>query len=123
MQIGNRLRELREEKKLTQADMEKRTGLVGPYISRIENNHNVPTIETLEKFAKALEVPVYQFFYDGEKPPKVPNLPQRNTSGDKLWGSLGKDALYLKKLRRQLGKANEKDRKIIMVLAQNMARR
>ncbi len=57
MNVGNRLRELREEKKLTQGDIEKRTGLVRPYISRVENNHSVPNIDTLERMARALEVP------------------------------------------------------------------
>ena len=123
MRLGDRLRKLRQEKKLSQAEIEKRTGLVGPYISRIENNHSSPSIETLEKFAKALEVPLYKLFYDGDKPPKLPNPPIRNTSGDKPWGNFGKDAEYLNKLRRVLAKATEKDRKIIMILVQNMARR
>ncbi len=64
MYIADRLRQLREAKKLSQADIEKRTGLVRPYISRIENGHTVPAIETLEKMARALEVPMYQLFYD-----------------------------------------------------------
>ena len=63
MIMGDRLRELREEKKLSQGDIEKRTGLVRPYISRAENNHSVPNIETLEKMARALEVPIYPLFY------------------------------------------------------------
>jgi len=75
MIIGDRLRELRQEKKLSQGDIEKRTGLVRPYISRVENNHSVPNIETLEKWARALEVPMYELFYDGEEPPKLLNLP------------------------------------------------
>ena len=82
MIIGDRLRALREEKKLSQGDIEKRTGLVRPYISRIENNHTVPAIETLEKIARALEIPMYQLFYDGEEPPKLPNLPKRKTDED-----------------------------------------
>ena len=60
MVIGDRLRELREEKKFTQGDIEKRTGLLRAYISRVENGHTVPAVETLEKFARALEVPMYQ---------------------------------------------------------------
>jgi transcriptional regulator with XRE-family HTH domain len=55
MIIGDRLRELREEKKLSQGDIEKRTGLLRCYISRVENDHTVPAIETLEKLARALE--------------------------------------------------------------------
>ena len=72
MIIGDRLRALREEKKLSQGDIEKRTGLLRCYISRVENGHTVPAVETLEKFARALEIPMYQLFYDGEEPPKLP---------------------------------------------------
>src|SRR5579863_6222062 len=64
--IGQRLRVLREEKKLSQGDIEKKTGLLRCYVSRVENGHTVPAVETLEKFARALEVPLYQLFYDGE---------------------------------------------------------
>ena len=58
MIIGDRLRALHEEKKLSQGAIEKRTGLFPAYISRVENGHTVPSIETLEKFAHALECPL-----------------------------------------------------------------
>jgi len=122
MIIGDRLREIREEKKLSQGDIEKRTGLVRPYISRVENNHTVPTIATLEKMARALEIPMYQLFYDGDEPPKLLNLPKRKTDED-LWGSSGKDARFLNKLRRLLGKSDANDRKLVMHMARKMARR
>ena len=121
MIIGDRLRTLREDKKLSQGDIEKRTGLLRCYISRVENGHTVPAIETLEKMARALEVPMYQLFYDGEEPPKLPNLPKRKSSDDIAWGSSGKDARFLSKLRRLLGKAEEADRKLLLYLAQKMA--
>jgi transcriptional regulator with XRE-family HTH domain len=123
MIIGDRLRALREEKNLSQGDIEKRTGLLRCYISRVENGHTVPAIETLEKMARALEIPMYQMFYDGDEPPKLPNLPKRKPSDDIAWGSTGKDARYLNKLRRLLGKAAEDDRKIVMHMAQKMVRR
>jgi len=123
MIIGDRLRELREAKKLSQGDIEKRTGLLRCYISRVENGHTVPAIETLEKMARALEVPLYQLFYDGEKPPVLPNLLRQKSSGEGAWGSSGKEARYLSKLRRSLGKANEQDRKLILHMAQKMALR
>jgi transcriptional regulator with XRE-family HTH domain len=123
MIIGDRLREMREAKQLSQGDVEKRTGLLRCYISRVENGHTVPAIETLEKMARALEVPVYQLFYDGEEPPKLPNLLKANSSGELAWGSSGKEARYLSKLRRTLGKANEQDRKLILHMAQKMAGR
>lgn len=85
MIIGDRLRALREEKKFSQGDIEKKTGLLRCYVSRVENGHTVPAVETLEKFARALGVPMYQLFYDGEEPPKLPNLPKRKTPGDIAW--------------------------------------
>jgi transcriptional regulator with XRE-family HTH domain len=120
--IGDRLREMREEKKLSQGDIEKRTGLLRCYISRVENGHTVPAIETLEKLARALEVPLYQLFYDGEEPPKLPNLPKRKSSEDIAWGSSVKDGRYLNKLRRLLAKTEEADRKLLLHMAQKMAR-
>jgi DNA-binding XRE family transcriptional regulator len=87
MIIGERIRLLRETKKLSQGDIEKRTGLLRCYISRVENGHTVPAIETLEKLARAMEIPLYQLFYDGEEPPVLPNLPKRKTADDIAWGS------------------------------------
>jgi transcriptional regulator with XRE-family HTH domain len=121
MIIGDRLRAFREEKKLSQGDIEKRTGLLRCYISRVENGHTVPAIQTLEKMARALDCPLYQLFYDGEEPPQLPNLPKMKSSGEIAWGSSGKDARFLSKLRRLLGKANEADRKLILHMAQKMA--
>jgi transcriptional regulator with XRE-family HTH domain len=121
--IGDRLREMREAKKLSQGDIEKRTGLLRCYVSRVENGHTVPAIETLEKLARALEVPLYQLFYDGEEPPKQPSLPKRGSSADIACGNTGKDARFLNKLRRLLSKADEGDRKLLLHLAQKMASR
>ena len=123
MIVGERLRALREERNFSQGEIEKRTGLLRCYISRVENGHTVPAIETLEKMARALEIPMYQLFYDGDEPPKLLNLPKRKSSDDTAWGNTGKDARYLSKLRRLLGKANEQDRKPILFMAQKMARR
>src|SRR5690348_17340537 len=123
MVIGDSLRELREQKKLSQGGIEERTGLLRCYISRVENGHTVPAIETLEKLARAFEVPMYQLFYDGAEPPKLPNLPKRNSSDETAWGSMGKDARYLNKLRRLLGKSNDEHRKLLLHMAQKMARR
>lgn len=108
MIIGERLRALREQKKFSQGDVEKRTRLLRCYISRVENGHTVPAFETLEKFARALEVPMYQLFYEGEEPPK---LPKRKSTDDIAWGSSGKDARWLAKFRRMLARTEESDRK------------
>jgi transcriptional regulator with XRE-family HTH domain len=68
MVIGDRLKTLREAKDLSQGDIEKRTGLLRCYVSRVENGHTVPSVETLEKFASALELPLYHLMFDGDKP-------------------------------------------------------
>ena len=90
MDIGDRLRELRERKKLSQGDIEKRTGLIRCYVSRVENGHTIPSIETLEKLARALEIPMYQLFYEGEKPPELPNLIKRKSADDIAWARKGR---------------------------------
>jgi len=123
MIIGDRLRAVREEKKLSQGDIEKRTGLLRCYISRVENGHTVPAIETLEKMARAFEVPLYQLFYDGEEPPPLPNLPKRRTADDIAWGSSGKEARVLALFRRQLGRLGDDDRRLLLFLAQKMAQK
>ena len=123
MIIGDRLREMREGKKLSQGDIEKRTGLLRCYISRVENGHTVPAIETLEKMARALECPLCQLFYEGEEPPKLPTLLKRKSSEEIAWGSTGKEARYLHKFRRLLGKTEESDRKLLLYMAQKMANR
>lgn len=123
MIIGDRLRNLREEKKLSQGDIEKRTGLLRCYISRVENGHTVPAIETLEKMARALEVPLYQLFYDGEEPPELPNLPKRKSADDIAFGNSGKEARFLHRLRRVLGKLDDADRRLLFFMAQKMTRR
>ena len=123
MLIGERLKALRDYKKMSQGDIEKRTGLLRCYISRVENGHTVPAIETLEKLARAMEVPLYQLFYDGEEPPVLPNLPKRKSADDIAWGSRGKDARALGRFRRLLGRIDEGDRRLLMYMAQKMANR
>ena len=123
MIIGERLRLLREEKKLSQGEIQERSGLLCAYISRVENGHIVPSIETLEKMARALEIPMYQLFYDGEEPPKLPNLPKRKSANEIAWGSKGKDARTLAKFCHLFGRMKEGDRELVLYLTQKMARR
>jgi transcriptional regulator with XRE-family HTH domain len=116
MVIGQRLRALREYKNLSQGDIEKRTGLLRCYVSRVENGHTSPSIESLEKFARALEVPIFQLFYDGEKPPHL--RPAKINGG---WGSTGHDARTLERLRRLLRRTKPANLKLLMLMAQRMA--
>jgi transcriptional regulator with XRE-family HTH domain len=123
MIIGERLRALREEKKLSQGDIEEKTGLLRCYTSRVEHGYTVPGVETLEKYARALEVPMYQLFYDGEEPPRLSNLPKRKTADGNVWGSKGKDARLLSKFCRLFGRMEEGDRGVLLFMTQKMARR
>ncbi len=122
MLVGERLRELREQKKFSQGEIEKRTGLLRCYTSRLENGHTVSAVETLEKYARALEVPLYRLFYDGAQPPKLPHLPKRKTADDIAWGSSGKEARLLAKFCRLLSRREEGDRGSLLSMAQKMAR-
>ncbi|HWF13684.1 MAG TPA: helix-turn-helix transcriptional regulator [Candidatus Acidoferrales bacterium] len=122
MIIGDRLRDLREQKKLSQGEIEERTGLLRCYISRVENGHTVPSVETLEKFARALEVPMYQLFYDGNLNSRLPNLTKRKSGNGFHWGESGKDARTLARFRQLLGRADEDDRQLLMHMAKKMAK-
>ncbi len=117
MIIGTRLRELREQKNLSQGDIEKRTGLLRCYISRVENGHTVPSVETLEKIAHGLEVPLYRLFYDGDEPPR-PRKPRskRKSPADIVWGSAGREAEQLKKFRRFLKRMSQNDQGVLLSL-------
>ena len=125
MLIGTRLRQLREQKQLSQGDIEERTGLLRCYVSRVENGHTVPSLETLERFAGVLDVPLYQLFFTGDEAPPTPNLTPRRTldelTGDN--GDKGIDVQFLLKLRNLLGRLAEPDRDVILSLAKRLATR
>ncbi len=123
MLMGDRLRILRETKQLSQGEVEKRTGLLRTYISRVENGHTIPSVETLEKLARALDVPLYQLFYDGEELPDLPNLPQRKTAEEIAWASSPRKARFLEKFRRLVRRMNDFDRRLLLHMAQKMAKR
>jgi transcriptional regulator with XRE-family HTH domain len=123
MVIGERLRQIRAQKKFSQADIERETGLLRCYISRVENGHTVPSVETLEKFAHALQVPMYQLFYDSEEPPEIPNLSKHEPADDSLWGSSGPDARILAKFRRLFSRLEQDDLGLVFLMAQKMQRR
>ena len=113
MVISDRLRAIGEQKDLSQGDIEQRTGLKRCCVSRVENSQTVPSIETLEKLARALEVPMYQLFYDGEQP-EVPSLAKGISAGDDEWGSSGEPAKFFKRLHQLLSRLSTDDRKLIM---------
>lgn len=119
MIVGERIRALRQEKKLSRGDLQERTGLQRTYIWRVENGYTVPAIETLEKFARGLEVPIYKFFYEGNRRPPLAPV---NESGN-LWGARGEEKKVLGRFRRFLAQMDESERSLLVHLAEEMARR
>jgi len=125
MIIGERLRTLREQKGLSQGDVEKATGLLRCYISRVEHGHTIPSLETLERFSEALNVPLYQLFcVDGGAPPK-PRLTPRPSLEELAMetGASGTDARYLLQLRDLIAHMIDSDRAFLLDFARNLVSR
>src|ERR1700688_1559337 len=114
MLVGDRLRALREQKNFSQGDIEKRTGLLRCYVSRVENGHTVPSIDTLEKWSRALEGQLYQAFYEGENPLPPPK-PEPN-------GFSRADSRFLLQVRRALSRTKETDRQLLLAMARKLAK-
>jgi transcriptional regulator with XRE-family HTH domain len=119
MVIGERLKGLREVKKMSQGDVEKRAGLLRCYISRVENGHTVPSVDTLEKMTRALEIPLYRLFTDDSriKKPKIPP--------DKI-PSLAVDTKQNHELHvfaKLFSRMNEKNLRLLFHMASKMANR
>jgi transcriptional regulator with XRE-family HTH domain len=116
MMIGDRLRGLREAKKWSQGDIEKHSGLLRCYVSRVENGHTVPAIDTLEKWARALGIPMYQLFYDGEAPPKIHDEIRYLGMSSKRRGASGLADRYLSEMQECLTKLDRDDRALVLQL-------
>lgn len=123
MVVGERIRQLRESKKMSQGDIEKRTGLLRCYISRVENGHTVPSIETIEKLAAALEIPLYRFFYEGIKAAQVPEVLGRAGSSSAARRGNAEGAKFLRQLGKYLAKLEPRKLQMLIVIANRMASR
>jgi transcriptional regulator with XRE-family HTH domain len=121
MIVGDRIRALRESLNLSQGDIEDRSGLLRCYISRVENGHTVPSVETIQKLAGAMGVPLYRFFYEGAKPPEPIHNVDPSTA-DEMAPDL-KSANYWKGFRKHLSRMKEQDRKLLLFIAKQMANR
>ncbi len=111
MNIGERIRNFRLHKALSQGDIEKRTGLLRCYLSRVENGHTIPSLDTLAKIATAMDVPLAQFFADGVPENGAKNLPQLNDD----------QVRFLNQIRRYSSSLNESDRKLVLQMVKKMA--
>ena len=124
MGIGERIRGLREQKHLSQGDIEERTGLLRCYISRVENGHTVPSLETLERFAGALDVPLYKlFYYDEGSPCEYATSEMTLEHLAQEGGAAGAEARFLLKLRGLQARLSPTDRDVLLTLAKKLAER
>lgn len=121
MVIGQKLKEIRESKNLSQGDIEERTGLLRCYTSRVECGHTVPSVETLEKYARALEVPLYMLFHDGTSPIEKPNFLVTDNH-DPVRGTLRKDWRELRLFARAFAQMDDRDRKLLLTIAGMLAK-
>lgn len=117
MLIGQKLKELRESKDLSQGDIEKRTGLLRCYTSRVENGHTVPSVETLEKYAKALEIPTYKLFFDGEGQPQKSGMTLKQRSNVNA-----KEMRSLRPFIKALSRMSDRQRNLLLGVAGTLAR-
>ena len=111
MNIGDTIRNFRLQKGMSQGDIEKRTGLLRCYLSRVENGHTIPSLDTLAKIASAMEVPLAQFFA-GDHP----------DNGSKQLPQLSEDEIrFLTQIRRYSSSLNDSDRKLVLAMVKKMA--
>ena len=111
MNIGETIRSFRLQKGMSQGDIEKRTGLLRCYLSRVENGHTIPSLDTLAKIAGAMENALAQFFADNPHDNGARNLPQ-----------LSEDEIrFLTQIRRYSSSLNDSDRKLVLAMVKKMA--
>ena len=117
MVIGDELKALRVQKNMSQGDIQKRTGLLRCYLSRVENGHTVPSVDTLERIAAALEVPMYQLFTD-EGHVKKPNIA---TGSIPSRAANSKQEREVRAFAKCFSRMSKKDRGLFFHLASKMA--
>lgn len=111
MNIGETIRNFRLQKGMSQGDIEKRTGLLRCYLSRVENGHTIPSLDTLAKIAGAMDVPLAQFFADSSAGEAGRNLPQLSED----------EVRFLTQIRRYSSNLNDSDRKLVLAMVKKMA--
>jgi len=113
MGIGQKIRQIREQKGISQGDIERTTGMLRGYISRVEHGHTVPSLETLERFAGALDVPMYQFFRDWE----------HETAEDRSPHAEAVETGFLTSLKACVQNISEPNRALLLDVARKLAYR
>jgi transcriptional regulator with XRE-family HTH domain len=112
MNIGETIRKFRLQKGMSQGDIEKRTGLLRCYLSRVENGHTVPSLETLSKIAESMEIPLANFFTEA---------PAEHSNGKNLPQLSEEEVRFLSQVRRYASNLNDSDRKLVLAMVKKMA--
>jgi transcriptional regulator with XRE-family HTH domain len=111
MNIGSTIRSYRLQKGMSQGDIEKRTGLLRCYLSRVENGHTVPSLDSLQKIAGALDLALSQFFAD--------EAISRDMGGQL---HLSEDEIhFLTQVQRYSANLNDSDRKLLLAMVRKFA--
>jgi transcriptional regulator with XRE-family HTH domain len=113
MNIGETIRNYRLQKSMSQGDIEKRTGLLRCYLSRVENGHTIPSLDTLAKIAGAMDLPLAQFFADHTENGDVETKSAPQFSEDEV--------RFLTQIRRYSPNLNDSDRKLVIAMVKKMA--
>ena len=109
--IGETIRNYRLQKGMSQGDIEKRTGLLRCYLSRVENGHTIPSLDTLSKIAGAMEIALSQFFSESNHNNGAKGLPQLSDD----------EVRFLSQIRRYATSLNDSDRKLVLAMVKKMA--
>jgi transcriptional regulator with XRE-family HTH domain len=110
MNIGTTIRGYRLQKGMSQGDIEKRTGLLRCYLSRVENGHTVPSLETLQKIARALDLQLSEFFAEEIVGREMSSL------------NLGEDEIrFLTQVQRYSAHLSESDRRLLLAMVKKFA--
>ena len=112
--LAARLRELRQQRQISQGDIEKRTGLLRCYVSRVEGGYTVPSIETLEKFAAALAVPLHALFQQGK-------ASEVSAAARPIAAKAPSADPFFDKLRRCTARMDEHDRDLFLSMVRKLA--
>lgn len=111
--IGEVIRSYRGQRGLSQADIQRRTGLLRCYLSRVENGHTVPSLETLAKIAEAMEITLVDFFPATETP--------RDRDTQKILGELSEDEIrFLREIKRCTTTLSDDDKRLVLAMIRKM---
>lgn len=112
--IGEVIKTYRSQRGLSQGDIERRTGLLRCYLSRVENGHTVPSLETLAKIAEAMEISLADFFPGTETP--------RDKETQKMLGELSQDEIrFLAEIKKYSSTLSEGDKRLVLAMIRKMA--